>query len=279
MATLVTIGDFSRMTYLSVKSLRHYHGIGLLEPASVDPETGYRMYRPEQVPTAQVIRRLRDLDMSLSDVRAVLGAKDVDTRNAIIAEHLLRMERQLEATQKAVSSLRVLLEQDQAPIEVEYRLTPAQDVIALRARVAMDDLDQWWPDAFDELHAALAGCGADRVGPDGMLYYSEFFTEDYGETVAFIPLAGGSRSSDRVERIHLPATELAVTLHRGRFDDLDKTYGALGTFVSERAIGVEGPIRENYLITADNTPDESRHRTEVCWPVFRTTPGTTEGRQ
>jgi DNA-binding transcriptional MerR regulator len=267
MSTLVTIGDFARMTYLSVKSLRYYHEVGLLEPASIDRETGYRLYLPEQVPTAQVIRRLRDLDMPLGEVRAVLGADDVGARNAIIANHLRRMERQLRETQAAVSSLRVLLEQGQAPIEVEFRSTVAQHAIAVRAQVSMRDLGQWWSEAFDELHAALAGSGARRAGPDGALYHTEFFTEEFGETVAFIPVAAPLTRTGRVEQLLLPASELAVTVHHGHFDDLDKTYGALGTFVSERAIGVDGPIRENYPVT----DDEPGHRTEVCWPVFHTT--------
>src|SRR5262249_27560621 len=67
MSTLVGIGDFAKMTFLSVKALRHYHDVGLLAPAEVDPESGYRRYEVGQVPTAQVIRRLRELGMSLDD--------------------------------------------------------------------------------------------------------------------------------------------------------------------------------------------------------------------
>src|SRR6266480_2638630 len=106
MATLLTIGDFSRMTHLSVKALRHYHDVGVLEPAAVDPFTGYRSYDTTQVPAAQVIRRLRDLRMPLDEIRTVIGASDVETRNLRIAAHLERMEQQLEQTKAAVASLR-----------------------------------------------------------------------------------------------------------------------------------------------------------------------------
>jgi hypothetical protein len=58
-----SIGDFSRMTYLSVKSLRRYHDMGLLEPADVDQESGCRYYEADLVPIGQVIRRFRDLGM------------------------------------------------------------------------------------------------------------------------------------------------------------------------------------------------------------------------
>ncbi len=52
MDTVVGIGEFSKMSYLSVKALRHYHDVGLLEPAAVDPATGYRRYTTAQVPVA-----------------------------------------------------------------------------------------------------------------------------------------------------------------------------------------------------------------------------------
>src|SRR3954470_14534611 len=70
MDVLLTIGEFSKMTYLSVKALRHYHDVGLLEPMLVDPATGYRRYGASQVGTAQAIRRFRDLDMPIDEVRA-----------------------------------------------------------------------------------------------------------------------------------------------------------------------------------------------------------------
>jgi DNA-binding transcriptional MerR regulator len=55
----LAIGDFSRATQLSVKMLRHYHQIGLLEPVDVDRATGYRRYSIDQISTAQIIRRVR----------------------------------------------------------------------------------------------------------------------------------------------------------------------------------------------------------------------------
>src|SRR5580700_6704556 len=102
----LTIGDFSRVTFLSVKTLRHHHRVGLLEPAGVDPITGYRRYTTVQIPIAQVIRRFRDLDMPLDDIGSVLRAPDQATRSQLIAAHLTRLERTLADTQRAVASLR-----------------------------------------------------------------------------------------------------------------------------------------------------------------------------
>lgn len=76
MRTGLSIGDFSQITHLSVKTLRRYHEAGLLRPAEVDPHTGYRYYATTQVPTAQVIRRFRELGMPVREVREVLSATD-----------------------------------------------------------------------------------------------------------------------------------------------------------------------------------------------------------
>ena len=275
MGALLTIGDFSRMTYLSVKALRHYHEIGVLEPAEVDPGSGYRLYRPAQVATAQVIRRLRDLDMPLETVRTVLDAPDHDARNAVIVEHLRGMERRLEQLGDTVTSLRALLEQPSVPIEVEYRSAPASHALAITGRVSMAYAGDWLDQALADLRATLPAMDACRAGPDGALYFSDFFEADAGDVTAFVPVTGAMRADGRAEPIELPAVELAVSVHRGSPAQVDRTYGALGTYVAERAFGVAGPIREHYLVSATDTAQEALWRTEVCWPVFRTGPGGT----
>jgi DNA-binding transcriptional MerR regulator len=167
-STLLNIGDFSRMTHLSVKALRHYHDVGILEPAAIDPHSGYRSYDAGQVTSAQVIRRLRDLGMSLDSIRAVLTAPDVAARNREIAAHLERMERQLERS----------------------------------------------------------------------------------EITVFVPIGPLARAprleAGRVRLTEIAGIEAAVAVHEGPPEDIDRTYGALGTAVAERAIGVDGPIREYY---------------------------------
>jgi DNA-binding transcriptional MerR regulator len=104
MRVRLAIGDFSRMTHLSVVTLRHYHEVGLLIPAEIDPQSGYRFYVPGQVRIAQVIRRFRDLGMPLDQIREVLQAPDPRARNEVIAAHLQRMEAQLALTQSVAAT-------------------------------------------------------------------------------------------------------------------------------------------------------------------------------
>src|SRR5438270_1716444 len=268
MTTRLSIGDFSRMTYLSVKALRHYHDIGVLEPAEIDPASGYRFYLPSQVGLAQMIRRLRDLGMPLEEVRTILQAPDPDTRDKTLVAHLQRMEEQLAQTQQTVASLRMLLQQQPEPLIVERRPIAASNAIAITETVAAAEAVAWWMDAFAVLHKALASYGAARTGPDGALFPAEFFEDEKGEVTAFIPVddTNAGKLPHRVQHIVVPAISAAVTVHDGPFSDLDRTYGALGTWVLERAAGADGPIREYYLPTGD--PDDLlAHTTEVCWPV------------
>lgn len=273
MRTLLSIGDFARMTFLSVKALRHYHEVGLLVPASIDPATGYRRYDLSQVAVAHVIRRFRELGVPLEDLMALVQAPDVHVRNATIVAHLQRMEQQLERTRAVVASLRDLIERTHITIPVEYRTIPAVNTIAIREFVASTDAGSWLGAALGQLRSALETLGDKRAGADGALYSSELFEQERGELVAFIPVQGTGNPSARVENLTLPVAEFAVAVHRGSFASIDQTYGALGVFVAKHAISVGGPIREHYLIGAPDTLDETQHRTEVCWPIFQTTRG------
>jgi len=156
MTVRLSIGDFSRMTYLSVKSLRRYHDMGLLAPADVDRESGYRYYEADQVPIGQVIRRFRDLGMPLDQVKEVLQAPDAASRNELIVVHLQRMESELEQTKQTVSSLRALLESPLAPISVEYRSVGATPAVAISEPVAMGDIETWWMKKMSTATQAIA---------------------------------------------------------------------------------------------------------------------------
>ena len=269
MNTLVSIGDFSRMTHLSVKALRFYHDQGLLEPAWIDRATGYRYYEAAQVPVAQVIRRFRDLDMPLVQVKAVLQAPDLETRTKEIIAHLTAMESKLAELQMSVASLRTLLEGPSARPAVEFRSIPAAQALAVRETVTAERAFAWGTVAFEAIYDRIDRAGLSPAGPGGALFPAGFFELEEAELTAFVPVDSPARADGRVRPLTIPGMEAAVMIHAGPLGDADQTYGALGTVVAERAIGVDGPIREYYLVPLDE-PDLSRQRTEICWPVFQT---------
>ena len=272
MPSSLAIGDFSRATHLSVKTLRHYHRLGLLIPAEIDPDSSYRRYTTEQIPTAQVIRRFRDLDMPLDQIGAVLQAPDVDSRNELIAAHLARLEQSLLETQEAVASLRDMLQGPSPATPLEHRSEPALQTAAISETVSLDVLGPWFQGALGELTATLAAQGVTTAGPPGAVVANDFFSEERGDITLFVPLAEQIRPIGRVEPVSLPPVELATIVHTGSHSDIDRAYGALATYVSDRALGVDGPIRERYLVGRLDTDDETAWRTEIGWPIFHTGP-------
>jgi DNA-binding transcriptional MerR regulator len=267
----LTIGDFSRATFLTVKTLRHYHRVGLLEPADVDPANGYRRYTSDQIPTAQVIRRFRDLGMPLDDIASVLQAPDQTARSEVIVAHLARLEQGLVDTQRAVASLRDLLEHPEAPGEIAHRREPATQAAAVTTTADVADLGAWYQGAVGELRACLSAQGIASNGQPGGIYANELFTEERGEATVFLPADGAVRPIGRVEPYLAAPVELAVITHIGSHADVDRSYGALATYVSEHALAIEGPIREYYLVGPQDTDDEQAWRTEIGWPIFDTT--------
>lgn len=272
MSASLTIGDFSRASHLSIKTLRHYHRIGLLEPAEVDPGTGYRRYRTDQIPVAQVIRRFRDLDMPLEEIQSVLAAPDVATRNQLIESHLRRLESSLERTQAATASLRELLatRPPAAPPDLEHLSVAATPAAAVTSVVELAQASAWYNGAFGELYASLASQGVESTGTAGGIFSTDLFAEERGEATVFIPCDLTFRCTGRIEPLVIPAVELATTVHVGPHADIDRAYGALATYVTEHALAVAGPIREYYLVDRFSTADPTEWRTKIGWPIFQT---------
>jgi len=263
---MLAIGEFSRMTHLSIRTLRRYHEVGLLEPEMVDASSGYRYYSGAQIPIAQVIHRLRELDVPLSDVQRILRSPDPDQRAALVAQHVERLESELARTRAAVVSLRRLLSPEPAPLQVELRAEPAVTVAAVEDEVGEDDVVAWYAGAMAELDAAL-GPPAGH-GPPGGLYDNALFENGRGRLLLYRPTPKPP-TRGRVHPVTLPAAELVVTTHQGEHEGIDVTYGELGSWVVNNALTVAGPVRERYLVGPRDTDDSAAWRTEIGWPVFR----------
>lgn len=273
MTAYLSIGDFSRATHLTVKTLRHYHQAGLLAPADVDPHSGYRRYTVDQIATAQVIKRFRNLDMPLDDIAAVLTAPDLRTRNERITAHLNRLEDALGRTQRAVASLRDLL-QPATAAAIELRTMPATPAAAITETVDATAGQPWLQGALAELHATVTAQHNRADGTPGGIFADDIFTDHNGETTIFLPCAEPISPMGRVAPTTIPAAELAVIMHVGPPSDSDRAYGALAAYVTDHALAVAGPIREYYVAGQHESPDPADWRTEIGWPIFH--PGTAD---
>ena len=261
---MLSIGEFSQLTHLNVRTLRRYHEAGLIEPAMVDRSTGYRYYTVEQIPMAQVIHRLRELDVPLGDVRQILGSTDPTVRAELVAEHLQRLESQLDRTRAAVASLQRLLQPEPTDLDVELREVPATTVAAIEDDVDSEQVPGWYAGAMAELDAVVTN----PTGRPGGLYDDALFDSGRGHLLVYVP-TDDPPDIGRVHPVTLPAVELALTTHVGEHHDVDVTYGRLGAWVVENVLAVAGPVRETYLVGPRDTHDPGAWRTEIGWPVFR----------
>jgi DNA-binding transcriptional MerR regulator len=271
MGAQVSIGDFALMSGLSRKALRHYHDIGILEPAHIDPDTGYRFYDTGQVDHAHIIRRFRSLGMSIPDIKALLSTDDAGARTEIITTHLEQMEAALAQTRDTVGALRELLTPTRPPADVTLRHEPALPVWSISAVIDVSEIDDWFTASLWTLHQAVATApGAPDAMVPGGLYERALFLEQQGRATMFVPAPPSIDPPEAVQAEVLPRTEFAVLTHPGGHDGIDRSYAALGIYVNEHLISSQGPIREHYV---GGTPtDPARFTaTEICWPIFGTT--------
>jgi DNA-binding transcriptional MerR regulator len=264
---LMRTGVFARASTLSVKALRVYHDMGLLVPAVVDPETGYRAYAPAQLTDAAIIRLLREVGVSLQDIGAVLDSRDLALVRKLLLEQAERFQAGLDMVDRVVDDLR--LEEDADVGGVIVRREEARLVLAIDGSPRMADLGPYvrrietllWEAA--EASAAVAdgcfgGCYPVQVG------------DDRQEVTAFLPIAapvlvppGLAGMGVRIDE--LPACDVAVAELRGSYLGLEACYRRLGAWVAFHAVPSDLPVRELYVTPLSGPEDDAV--TELLWPV------------
>jgi DNA-binding transcriptional MerR regulator len=266
---LLPIGMFSRASSLSIKMLRAYHEAGILVPAEVDRFTGYRMYTPDQLADAAIIRRLRALDLPLEQVRDVVRARDPDFTGRVLAAHQLAMQTRLAETERIVAELQSGL----APVThtpVHVRQEAAVDVLRVRGHVTEAEFGDWIGSVFETLFGIVQQTEVQLAGPPGVLYDPEI-ADDAGEAVeAFVPIAEPialPRSARDVALGELPAVQAAVLVHAGDYASMADTYRTLGAWVAGHAEPSGERIREWYRVAPWHTEDVAAYRTEIAWPI------------
>lgn len=271
---LMSIGMFSRACLVSVKALRAYHESGLLVPAEVDPHTNHRSYRVSQLPDATVIKRLRDLDLPLKDVAAIVAARDPDTTRTVLATHEATMRDRLEQTQRIVDELQATIEHPSLQTPVHIRTEPACHALVVRGVVQEADYAPFLDAAFADLYATLAATGAEAAGPSAARYPPSVDTDD--ELVeALLPITlPVTVDHHRVVLDLIPPAMCAIATHVGGYENIGDTYRQLGAWVAHHAVSADQPVRELYVVSIDPAtlqllPPEQR-RTEICWPIDRT---------
>lgn len=271
MDNLIPIGRFSRVSRLSIKALRNYADAGLLEPAWVDPSSGYRYYTYAQTTAAEVIRVLRSLDMPLDEIGEVLAAGDDDVVAKVMDRHRARLEDRVDHQSRMLAFLRRLIEEEGRPMpyDVTVKELPAQHLAVLRLRVTADGVGPAVAAGFGTIAAAIGQSGAGFTGPPSLVMTEMLDPDGGGEgevelafpTATPFPGVGDVRGEER------PAHLVATTVHRGRYEEVGPAYRAVEQWVTEHGHAATGAPREVYLNGPNETTTDADYLTEIQFPT------------
>ncbi len=267
------IGDFSKLSQVSVKTLRYYDELGLLKPVEVDRWTGYRYYSAHQLPRLNRILALKDLGLSLEQIGQLL---DGDLPAAQLrgmlrlkqAEARQRVREEQERLERVEVRLRQIEEEGKMPTyEVVLKSVPAQKVASVRGIVpSYGEQALLW----GELEPYLAQHGIRPVGPCFTVYYDTEYRERDVDTEVCEPVDAATKGgSERVKIYELPTVAtMATIVHHGPFTALTQVYAALGDWLQQNRYRIVGPNREHYLHAGDPVRhDDPTYVTEVQVPV------------
>lgn len=271
---MFSIGEFARHGRISVRMLRHYDAIGLLQPAFVDPASGYRFYEAAQLADLNRVIALRELGFTLQQVQEVLREKV----SAAEMRGMLRLRRaeiqarlQADRTQLSRVEARLLAIEDEGRVPVEGVVV--KNLAPIRVAELTDVASDYQPEAitpviqplYRDLVARMASAGLDSTGP-AIAYYEEA-QEPAGAVVvhAAWQVAAEPRADHDFAVIDLPAMHSAATIiHHGAMDDVLPTVQALARWIDANGYQSLGYARE---LTVEWSPDREKWVTELQQPV------------
>ncbi|MET7876540.1 MerR family transcriptional regulator [Micromonospora profundi] len=274
---MFTIGDFARLGRVSVRMLRHYDSIGLLRAASVDPHTGYRFYRADQLRRLNRVIALKELGLTLEQVRTIVD----DAVDVAELRGMLRLRRSQLAEQLAADTARLrAVEARLRMIESEGRMTTQDVVLKEIAPVRLAELTAVAPSyqaedigpviqpLYPELFGRLSAAGVTPTGP--AIAWYEPANPDGDEVVVHAGVivdAEVSTGADVAVR-DLPELRSAATIiHHGAMDDVEPSMQALARWIEENGYRTDGFAREVYLEYCQDTPEKGI--TELQLAVYR----------
>lgn len=233
---MMSIGHFSRASRLSLKALRLYDSLGLLPPARVDDETGYRYYEESQLARARLIAMLRQLDMPLNGISMVL-----DRTGASAARALNTYWREVEADTVVKRNLlarveKYLLGEEEIMHEVDTRRVLEQKVISIERRTLADELPNVIREAGKRLIGHAAASGQAQTGPMMVIYHGQVTMDADGPVEVCVPVAGAVEPVDdirvRIEPAHSEAFA-RITKAQVEFPEILSAYDSVQAWLEQ----------------------------------------------
>lgn len=265
------IGDFAKLNKVTVKTLRYYDSLGLLQPENVDTFTGYRYYSASQMPRLNRILALKDIGFSLDEIALVLD-KNLDLEQIQTLMELKHAEicGKISAEQERLSRIEALMKIcNQEAYVMKYdivkksiepvRVASLRDII-----LSYSEQGHLWR----ELSEHIQKNNAKIVPPCMAIYHDPGYKEEGIDAEVIEPIIGDISETDRIKvKVLEGVKEMACVVHEGSFQTLHMAYNAISQWIEENGYEIIGSQRELYLkgewIT--NNPDE--YVTEIQFPV------------
>ena len=275
---MLKIGDFSKLSQVSIQTLRHYDDLGLLKPAEVDRFTGYRYYSASQLPRLNRVLALKDLGFSLDQVARLVeeGVSPEQLRGMLRlrqAEQAARV-REEQARLARVEARLSQIEQETSMSKYDVVIKTVEPLRVAAVRGVIPTYSQQGG-LWSELYAYLGRHRAQFAGPCLTLYYEDGYTErDVDAEVCqpisgpVPPAAGDGGASGRVRVHDVPGGLMACAIHHGPYATLNQAYDAILRWIEANGYRLAGPSRDVYLqATGEGNQNEPDCVTEVQLPV------------
>lgn len=268
---MIKIGDFARLSQVSVVTLRHYDDMGLLKPISVDSFTGYRYYSVNQLPRLNRILALKDLGFSLGQVEQVLNGLTVDQLRGMLKMKHAEVEQHLTEEQGRLARIanrlkQIELEDTMSDYDVVLKTVPATLIASCQVTIPTNDqVPQYLGEAYGAVWGYIKEAGAKDVGPNMAVWHqaAEVHANEVAE--AAVPIDRQLPGTDRVKVYQLPQTQVAAAVHQGEFENFQRLHTVLLKWIEENNYRIVGPYREVYISHDPNNLANSA--TEVQYPI------------
>jgi effector-binding domain-containing protein len=269
---MIKIGDFSKLSKISVKTLRYYDEVGLLQPIEVDPSSGYRYYSLDQLPRLNRILALKDLGFSLDQIaRALDEGITLEQMRGMLrlkqAEQTRRVQEEQERLIRVEARLRQIeMEANVAKYDVVIKPLEAQQAASIRKTLASP---QEIGGLFEDLFGYLGRKGVRPLGPSCGIWHDLEYKETDFDTEVAVPVGQTFPPGEGVQPAELPAVPTAAcTIHPGSYEGFSQAYTAILEWIAANGYRVNGPYREIYLRgPGPQAADPNTYVTEIQVPV------------
>ena len=269
---MIKIGDFARLSQVSVVTLRYYDEMDLLKPVKVDASTGYRFYSADQLPLLNRILALKDLGFSLEQIKLMLADNlRLDQLRLMLMRQRREVEKHLAEEQARLLRIEARLRQieleDKMPTyDVVVKTAPALLVAARRVTIPTNDqVPQYLGPAYADVYDYLRKQGVRDDGPCLTLWHSPADVYENEDAEAIVVIDRRLPGTDHVAVYELPATQVASVVHHGDFEEFTQGHAALLEWIDANGYRIAGPYREIYIKHEKNNLSDTI--TEIQFPV------------